>query len=36
MPLARRALEAGYADQAHMGADVRRLVGTTPAAWLGA
>jgi AraC-like DNA-binding protein len=29
--LAALALEAGYADQAHMGAEVRRLTGLTPA-----
>jgi AraC-like DNA-binding protein len=30
--LAEAALEAGYADQAHMSAEVRRLTGLTPAA----
>ena len=29
--LAEAALEAGYADQAHMSAEVRRLTGLTPA-----
>jgi methylphosphotriester-DNA--protein-cysteine methyltransferase len=33
-PLARRALEAGYASQAHMNDEVRRLTGTTPVRFL--
>ena len=30
-PLSRLALEAGYADQSHMGRDVRRITGNSPA-----
>ncbi|HEY2056181.1 MAG TPA: DUF6597 domain-containing transcriptional factor [Solirubrobacterales bacterium] len=33
-PLARRALEAGYASQAHMSDEVRRLTGLTPVRFL--
>jgi len=33
-PLASRALEAGYASQAHMTDEVRRLTGTTPVRFL--
>jgi AraC-like DNA-binding protein len=33
-PLARRALEAGYASQAHMTDEVRRLTGLTPVRFL--
>ena len=33
-PLALRALDAGYASQAHMTDEVRRLTGTTPARFL--
>jgi AraC-like DNA-binding protein len=33
-PLASRALEAGYANQAHMNDEVRRLTGTTPVRFL--
>ncbi len=33
-PLAIRALQAGYASQAHMNEDVRRLTGTTPVRFL--
>ncbi|MBS1888397.1 MAG: helix-turn-helix domain-containing protein [Actinobacteria bacterium] len=33
-PLARRALEAGYAGQAHMSDEVRRLTGMTPVRFL--
>jgi methylphosphotriester-DNA--protein-cysteine methyltransferase len=33
-PLARRALDAGYASQAHMGDEVRRLTGVTPVRFL--
>ena len=33
-PLAARALEAGYASQAHMGDEVRRLTGLTPVRFL--
>jgi AraC-like DNA-binding protein len=33
-PLASRALEAGYASQAHMNDEVRRLTGTTPVRFL--
>lgn len=33
-PLAERALDAGYASQAHMGEEVRRLTGTTPVRFL--
>jgi AraC-like DNA-binding protein len=33
-PLARRALEAGYASQAHMSDEVRRLTGSTPVRFL--
>ena len=33
-PLAARALEAGYANQAHMNDEVRRLTGTTPVRFL--
>ena len=33
-PLASRALEAGYASQAHMSDEVRRLTGTTPVRFL--
>jgi methylphosphotriester-DNA--protein-cysteine methyltransferase len=32
--LASRALEAGYASQAHMNDEVRRLTGTTPVRFL--
>jgi methylphosphotriester-DNA--protein-cysteine methyltransferase len=32
--LASRALEAGYASQAHMNLEVRRLTGTTPVRFL--
>jgi methylphosphotriester-DNA--protein-cysteine methyltransferase len=32
--LAFRALEAGYASQAHMNGEVRRLTGTTPVRFL--
>jgi AraC-like DNA-binding protein len=31
---ARIAAEAGYADQSHLIADFRTVVGATPAAWL--
>jgi AraC-like DNA-binding protein len=34
--LAQRALAAGYASQAHMGDEVRRLTGLTPATYLAA
>jgi len=33
-PLARRALDAGYASQAHMSDEVRRLTGSTPVRFL--
>ena len=33
-PLVRRAFEAGYASQAHMNEEVRRLTGTTPVRFL--
>jgi methylphosphotriester-DNA--protein-cysteine methyltransferase len=33
-PLAARAFEAGYASQAHMSDEVRRLTGTTPVRFL--
>ena len=33
-PLAVRAIDAGYASQAHMNEDVRRLTGTTPVRFL--
>jgi AraC-like DNA-binding protein len=33
-PLARRALDAGYASQAHMNDEVRRLTGLTPVGFL--
>lgn len=33
-PLARRALDAGYASQAHMNEEVRRLTGLTPVGFL--
>jgi AraC-like DNA-binding protein len=33
-PLAERALDAGYADQAHMTAEVTRLAGTSPVRFL--
>jgi methylphosphotriester-DNA--protein-cysteine methyltransferase len=33
-PLAARALEAGYANQAHMNEEVRRLTGATPVRFL--
>lgn len=33
-PLAQRAVEAGYASQAHMNAEVRRLTGETPVRFL--
>jgi methylphosphotriester-DNA--protein-cysteine methyltransferase len=33
-PLVARALEAGYASQAHMGDEVRRLTGLTPVRFL--
>lgn len=33
-PLVERALDAGYASQAHMNAEVRRLTGTTPVRFL--
>jgi methylphosphotriester-DNA--protein-cysteine methyltransferase len=33
-PLASRALEAGYASQAHMTDEVRRLTGLTPVRFL--
>lgn len=34
VPLARRAMEAGYADQAHMTAEVTRLTGLSPVRFL--
>jgi methylphosphotriester-DNA--protein-cysteine methyltransferase len=33
-PLTWRALDAGYASQAHMNDEVRRLTGTTPVQFL--
>jgi len=36
VPLAEAALEAGFADQSHMGRQFRRAYGLTPARWLAA